>query len=143
MAAKSMEAYVASSAIRFKHQFPPVPYVSKGEVIDQPSMTLPDQSLSIPEIMERYSRGLNLGANTRTEIYHGEDDEFPDLSRMDLVEREEYILNRRQELDDLKSKLESEAKQRQLEKRSKAKPTDSTEDANQPKGGSNETTTAQ
>jgi hypothetical protein len=34
----------------------------KGEVNNKPSLTVPDQTLSIPELMKRYANGLPLGS---------------------------------------------------------------------------------
>lgn len=79
----------------FKHHFNSTP--AKGEVNTAPSMTVPDQSLTIREIMQRYARGIPLDSG-RVPMYQ-EDDEFvPDLERMDLAEIEAY-------LDDLKERI--------------------------------------
>lgn len=62
-----------------------------GEVNNFPSMTIPDQTMTIKEILDRFTRGLPLDAG-KVPIYEGE--EFtPDLRYMDLAEREEFIEN--------------------------------------------------
>lgn len=79
---------------------------SKGEVNTEPSMTVPDQAMTIKEILQRFAQGLPL-EGARVEIYD-EDDEvegLPDLSNMDLAEREEAILQMGLELEELKEKL--------------------------------------
>jgi hypothetical protein len=43
-----------------------------GEINNQPSCTIPDQSISIPEMISRYTRGLPLGAGIRTPYYDDE-----------------------------------------------------------------------
>lgn len=55
------------------------------EVNEEPSLTIPDQCMTIPEILERYARGLPIGG--QTEGYFEEDPEFPDYRTLDLEER--------------------------------------------------------
>ena len=50
----------------------------------QPSMTVPDQTMSIRTILERYSRGLPIGG--RLDEYYDEDDTMPDYKTLDLTE---------------------------------------------------------
>lgn len=73
-----------------KFQTPYYRHKVKGENFTLPSLTVPDQTLSIPEILRRYSRGLSLGG-MRTPIYEGEDDLFDgvDPRTLDLSELHE------------------------------------------------------
>lgn len=53
-----------------------------------PSMTVPDQAMSVKEIMDRFVRGIPMEAG-KVPIYEGE--EFiPDWQKMDLTEKQEY-----------------------------------------------------
>lgn len=63
------------------------PYI--GEVNQQPSLTVPDQTMSMRQILARHSRGLPI-SNGKEPIYHGEDDYIPDPRTLDLVDRQEY-----------------------------------------------------
>lgn len=54
------------------------------QTFTQPSMTVPDQTMSIRTILERYSRGLPIGG--RTDEYYDEDDTMPDYRTLDLTE---------------------------------------------------------
>lgn len=83
-------------------QFP-----KKYEVVGGVSMTIPDQTLGIREIMKRFASGLPIDGE-KVPIYDGEDDGMPDLSTMDLAERQEYLEDAEKELSDLKAKLESD-----------------------------------
>lgn len=75
----------------------------------QPSMTEPDQCLSLREILQRYAQGKPLTKNNRL-MYTG-DDFTPDLRSMDLVE-----------IDDLKKEVDQNIKEIQLDlKRSEAR----------------------
>lgn len=61
------------------------PYL--GELNGMPSETVPDQAMTVREIMERFSRGLPLGGMRIPE--YDEDDDMPDIRRLDLAERQE------------------------------------------------------
>lgn len=56
-----------------------------GVKIGSDSLTVPDQSLSIREIIERTKRGYPVDGE-KTVFYNGEDDDMPDIRRMDLTE---------------------------------------------------------
>lgn len=59
---------------------------SKGEVNTMPSMTVPDQTMSLATIMQRYARGETLTG--KTPIWN-ELDTLPDLRTLDLAELEQ------------------------------------------------------
>lgn len=50
-----------------------------------PSLTIPNDSFSLRELLDRNARGLPLTTSGRQELYHG-DEEMPDLAKMDLSE---------------------------------------------------------
>lgn len=52
-----------------------------------PSLTVPDQTMNIRTILERYARGLPIGG--RTDVYYDEEDTMPDFRTMDLSEIQE------------------------------------------------------
>lgn len=60
-----------------------------------PSMTVPDQALSINDILLRHSRGLNLPQRIAE---WDEDDDMPDLRTLDLSERQELAQQYNSEL---------------------------------------------
>ena len=86
----------------------------------QPSMTIPDQSMSIREIMDRYARGLPI-VSAGVPIYEGEEGEFADLSKMDLADREKYIEERKAEYEELHAKIEADKLKRMEEHKAKLK----------------------
>jgi hypothetical protein len=77
----------------------------EGEINNEPSLTIPDETMSIREILSRYSRGLSVDQKVP---YFDEEDYHPDLSKMDLADREDYIEKVKQELKDLHEKLKTE-----------------------------------
>lgn len=80
------------------HEFP-----SNYEKVSSVSMTIPDQSMTVKEIMDRYARGLPVNGE-RSPVYHGE--EFvPDLERMDLSEIEDLKSQVTADIKELQSRL--------------------------------------
>lgn len=77
------------------------------------SQTLPDQTLPIRTLIERYARGIPMP--TKEPIWDGEDNDLPDPLRMDYAERQEYALKAAQEL------LEIQTSAKELEASYKAK----------------------
>lgn len=60
-----------------------------GERNTLPSKTVPDQTMSIREILVRYSRGLPI--DTTVPMYTGEDTDGIDFRTLDISERREMI----------------------------------------------------
>lgn len=92
------------------HEFP-----KKHESSSKPSMTIPDQSLSIRELYDRFQSGLPL-QGVKDAVYYGEDDDFPDLAKMDLADRENYIKGVREELEEFKTKRSAQIDAKRREK---------------------------
>jgi hypothetical protein len=77
-----------------------------NEVISEPSQTIPDQSMSVRELLQRYASGLPLGGG-KEPIYEGEDGDGVDPRRLDLAERQELEIQARQELAEIEERLKS------------------------------------
>ncbi|QCS37333.1 hypothetical protein [Tortoise microvirus 86] len=67
-----------------------------------PSETVPDQALSLSELLLRQARGLPV--HTKNPVYS--DEYLPDLSKMDLAEIQELKEHARTEVDSLRHKLQ-------------------------------------
>lgn len=74
----------------------------RGEVNTKPSLTVPDQTMSIKEILERFARGLPFQAG-KVPIYEGEE-EIPDLRTMDLADIQELTESAKENLENQKEK---------------------------------------
>lgn len=65
-----------------------------GETNNLPSRTIPDQSMSIKEILDRYRRGLPLSAG-KVPIWDGDEGDNPitppNWDQMDLSEKDDYM----------------------------------------------------
>jgi len=68
----------------------------------QPSLTVPDQSMSIKTILERYARGLPVGG--RLDEYYDEEDDLPNPLTLDLAERQELEELYKFELNEINNK---------------------------------------
>lgn len=77
-------------------------FEKKYKIFTQPSMTVPDQSMSIKTILERYARGLPVGG--RLDEYYDEEDDLPNPLTLDLAERQELEELYKCELNEINNK---------------------------------------
>lgn len=103
------------------HTFPHV-----HELNTYPSLTVPDMSLSVTEILDRHSRGLGI-EGMRVDIYEYDEEgneimQLPDLNQLDFAERVELLDEVRKQVSQLRDDLikQDEGDNPPLEK----KPTD-------------------
>lgn len=96
-----------------------------GEVNNLPSETVPDQAMSVREILQRYARGLPLTEAGRVPIWaeSPEDDDLPDIKTLDLAERQEIKEAAEAELLTIKKRQNAKNKPKQQVASSVAKPT--------------------
>lgn len=87
-----------------------------GEINDEPSMAVPNQSLTVREILARHTRGLPVTGNINSYYDENEDDIYmPDIKTLDLSEIDDYkakyadILKRRKKDIDDKAKADKAA----------------------------------
>lgn len=88
---------------------------SKGEENTGEINTVPDETLTIRQLLERYVKGLPVAQSERQPTYDEEND-MPDISTMDLTEIDDYIdeLKQRQATSKRNLKLiENEKKRRE------------------------------
>jgi hypothetical protein len=76
------------------------------EINNLPSETIPDQSMSVRELLSRFANGLPLGG-LKEQTYEGEDGDGIDPRRLDLAERQELEIAARQELAEIEERLKS------------------------------------
>lgn len=92
----------------FKNILHYLPY--KGEVNNQPSLTVPDQTLSMREILSRHARGLPY--DSFNPVYHGDDEYIPNPATLDLVDRQEMA----EEISNRVAKIKQTAAEKAAEK---------------------------
>lgn len=82
-----------------------------GEQFKLPSLTRPNEAMSIREIMVRFTRGLPI--DQKVPLY--EEEQFlPDVKHMDLADLQELRESVAQEIQDKKVKLDQEQKAARL-----------------------------
>jgi hypothetical protein len=81
------------------------------EVYFSPSKTVPDQTMSLRTLIDRHTRGLPITGNAKEPLYHGDEEELPDLKKMDLSEIAELREANRQEIEDLQNELNKKHEQ--------------------------------
>ena len=88
--------------MKFKNAYTKSKY--KGKKMDQTVNTVPDQNLSIRQLLDRHSRGLPLGASqNQGEYFDTEIPRFDDL--VDMMEHKKRLV---QEHKDLTKQIENE-----------------------------------
>lgn len=95
--------------------------IGKPRVFDlkaQPSLTVPDQSMTISEILKRHARGLPIMGGKKmifeaVENAGFDDDRLPDLSKMDYAEKEAFLDDINRELIEIKARVNKERKEKQ------------------------------
>lgn len=80
-----------------------------GEVNNEPSVTIPEQTMSLKEILARHARGLP--TTGREPIYHGDEDYLPDFKKMDLAEIQEYKEQLREHTEKVQAQYDTEQKE--------------------------------
>lgn len=92
----------------------------QGEKQFSPSKTVPDQTMSMRELLDRYARGLPL-AGAKEPMYYGEED-LPDLNRLDLAEIQELKEANKQRIADQQADLQRQRDAKAKKTNSREKP---------------------
>lgn len=98
----------------YKYEVPPIKIKNARK-----SMTIPDQSMSIREIVERFVRGIPVDVIQRQGVYMDQDEhDFEKLNRMDFAEKKAYADAMQARAEAIQSDLEeSERAKRESERR--------------------------
>lgn len=95
------------------NNYKPIP----GEYFSNPSLTVPDESYTIQEILEKYSRGINLNVERQGSYDNSDDFDIIDQRQLvkDYSDIEEVVLQQ--------NEIRKAKEARRLVKDEKAKPT--------------------
>ena len=99
---------VISKKTGFKHQYDPDYKPNKGSDNQDESVTQPDMTLSLRQIMMNHTRGIGLGVNINQGIYSETDVHYFD-DFTDMVEHAEYL---QEQTDIINREIEAENKKR-------------------------------
>ncbi|QCQ84966.1 hypothetical protein [Blackfly microvirus SF02] len=110
---------MATKKLFWRHMYNVADEPKSYEKNFMPSKTIPDQTMSLKILLERFTRGLPLpSASGYGEAqYYGEDEDYMiNPSTLDLAEREEILRNNKNRIHDLNNlnKAEQEAIQRAI-----------------------------
>lgn len=103
-----------------------------GEVNNSPSLTVPDQTMSIPDILNRYAKGLPLDGQ-KIPIFEGEDSDMPDPRTLDLADRQLLAEEALQELKEIKDRANEKARKNYRDRVKAQKPIDTQSGNEKPK----------
>jgi hypothetical protein len=92
--------------MKVKNVFSADSFEKQYEKNNEPSLTIPDQTLSIKQILERYASGQSLEGKIPYYDESESEEYYPDPRYMDLAEREELAENYREEIQSIKTKAE-------------------------------------
>lgn len=99
----------------FKTPYNAMAHPCRGERIIGPTLTVPDQTMTISEIMRRFASGLPVGG-AKVPIWDGETDDDLDLSQYDRADRAMIAKEKAEELNALRERIETSEKERQARK---------------------------
>jgi len=100
---------------RVKHALNAHTFETKGQENNEPSQTIPDQSMTLRELLVRYAKGLPLEGK-RIPIWEGEEGFDIDPQTLDLAEIEELKEKAEQELKDIGERIKQEVKEKTKKK---------------------------
>jgi hypothetical protein len=100
-----------------RHPFNAEQFPYEGQVNNEPSQTVPDQSMGLRELLVRYAKGLPL-EGAKTPIFEGENGSEIDVEKLDLAEREELADQARQELKHLSEKIKGDIEKAKSKRKS-------------------------
>ncbi|QCQ85055.1 hypothetical protein [Blackfly microvirus SF02] len=96
--------------MKFKSIATPAP--SPGQTIPGKYLVQPNQTMSLSEILERFTRGEPLSIGKPEPTYHESEDDLEKISHMDPVDKQEFI-DRQKETQKRFDKEEKQRKKRE------------------------------
>jgi len=94
--------------MKFFNQYTNKP-TTKGEFNSKPSLTVPNQVISIPEMIQRYAKGLPLGGS-KVPIFEDENEDIlngVNWKTLDISEQYEVLKQAKREYDDINQRVKN------------------------------------
>lgn len=82
----------------------------EGEINNLPSLTVPDQSLTLRQLLTNYTRGQELPQTNKTPAFFDEKQFIPDIKKMDLVDIQQMMEDNAKKAGELKHSLTQKQK---------------------------------
>jgi hypothetical protein len=89
-----------------------------GEVNNKPSETVPDQTMTMREILTRYAKGLPIDG-AKTPLWEDGEGYAKDPDTLDLAEREELATAAREELQQINERIKAAQQNRDAKNKHK------------------------
>lgn len=105
--------------MKFKTPYNASDFPKLHEVNRLPSCTIPDQAMSVLEILQRHANGLPYDG-TKIPVYHGDDVFIPDTDMMDFAELQEYADAVKAEKENAEEVVAEARRKKKAEKRDRA-----------------------
>lgn len=83
------------------------PSLFPGEINTQPSLTIPDQTLSLREILDRYASGRPVEGRASYSDFYDEDNFHPDPRTLDLEELYQLAQKSQEDILEAKGKVDA------------------------------------
>lgn len=95
----------------------PEKFPRKYEHNIQPSLTIPDQTMTVKEILIRHTQGLGYGSTLGVPMYYGDTEMYDqsELAKLDISERIELLEANKERLNEMRQKMIKEHQDKQLE----------------------------
>lgn len=81
--------------------------INAGEGVFGPSITVPNQTMSLRELLDKHSRGMPVSAPSR-QAFYDEDGDGVDFDSLDIIDQKAYIQAKREEYNGIKDRFEAE-----------------------------------
>lgn len=115
------KVYTIGGVPRFRTQYNAEECPKDVEVYTMPSLTVPEKTYTIPELMARMKRGQPLGGTLHEAVFHGEDEYFPEINKLDLAEQEIILQSKMDVIRKAKQQVKHQEQQKLVEKQAKEK----------------------
>lgn len=99
----------------------------RGETNTLPSLTQPDEVLTIRQMLERHVRGLPMSSSPQGGYLPPGLDDIPDIRTLDLTEIQDYAESWRQRKQEIEDHHKQQREQSEQEARAKAEQADPSE----------------
>lgn len=104
---------------KVRHQWNGKEFPTDHEVNDLPSETVPNQSMTVKELVTRYAQGIPLTDQGRVPVWYTDEEikgnreifNIPDIEKLDISERYELIELQKERIQEIRQELQRKERQ--------------------------------